>query len=133
MNRIISYCVDLYTMDDGNVQVLVYIQCCLCGYDFNDCVFVCSCFLKHPGVFFGAFLAPILVILLFNVVIFIWVIVILLKHTQGNIKRSSEKSFNFPPTTRGHLWCHVAVQAHLALCWTHNRYINGSNIVRTVL
>ncbi len=42
-------------------------------------------------MFFGAFLGPILAVLLFNVVIFIWVIVILVRHTRGQIKRSKEK------------------------------------------
>ena len=42
-------------------------------------------------MFFGAFLGPIFAVMLFNLVIFIWVIVILVKHTRGKIERSSEK------------------------------------------
>lgn len=50
-----------------------------------------SCFLSHPGAFWGAFLAPIFAILLFNIVIFIWVIVILIRHTRGMAHRKQEK------------------------------------------
>lgn len=42
----------------------------------------CSCFLSHPGAFWGAFLAPLLAIILFNVVIFVCVIVVLVKHVK---------------------------------------------------
>ena len=49
-----------------------------------------SCFLKHPGVFFGAFLGPIFAVVLFNLVMFIWVIVILVRHTRGQLERSKE-------------------------------------------
>ena len=41
-----------------------------------------SCFLSHPGAFWGAFLAPLLAIFLFNVVIFVCVIVVLIKHVK---------------------------------------------------
>ena len=44
---------------------------------------ISSCFLSHPGAFWGAFLAPIIAVMIFNMVIFIWVIVILLRHTRG--------------------------------------------------
>lgn len=40
-----------------------------------------SCFISHVGVFFGAFLAPILAIILFNSVIFTIVTIVLVKHT----------------------------------------------------
>ena len=57
---------------------------------------LCSCFHKHPGVFFGAFLVPILLVILFNLVIFIWVVVILVRHTKGQMERSNE---GFKPKT----------------------------------
>ena len=41
-----------------------------------------SCFLSHPGAFWGAFLAPFLAIILFNVVIFVCVIVVLIKQVK---------------------------------------------------
>ena len=50
----------------------------------------CSCFLSHPGAFWGAFLAPIIAILIFNFVVFIWVIVILIRHTRGTAARTKE-------------------------------------------
>lgn len=50
-----------------------------------------SCFLSHPGAFWGAFLAPLLAIILFNAVIFICVIVVLIKHVKktANLKNQS--------------------------------------------
>ncbi|XP_064387261.1 adhesion G-protein coupled receptor G2-like isoform X2 [Halichondria panicea] len=48
------------------------------------------CFLKDSGVFFGAFLAPILMVLLLNVVIFIWVTVIVVRSTKDKLKRTNE-------------------------------------------
>ena len=41
-----------------------------------------SCFLSHPGAFWGAFLAPLLAIIVFNAVIFVCVIVVLIKHVR---------------------------------------------------
>lgn len=49
-----------------------------------------SCFHKHSGVFFGAFLVPIFVVMLFNVFVFIWVTIVLIRHTKGQFKRSKE-------------------------------------------
>ena len=51
---------------------------------------VCSCFLSHPGAFWGAFLVPIFAIMIFNIVIFIWVIVVLVRHTRGTAARKKE-------------------------------------------
>ena len=53
-----------------------------------------SCFLSHPGAFWGAFLVPILAVMVFNVVIFIWVIVILVRHTRGTAARKKEAVSN---------------------------------------
>ena len=50
--------------------------------------FFYSCFINDITIFFAAFLGPILLVLAFNVVIFVVVIVILVKHL---IKRSKEK------------------------------------------
>ena len=41
-------------------------------------------------MFFGAFLAPILMVLLLNVVIFIWVTVIVVRSTKDKLKRTNE-------------------------------------------
>ena len=47
-----------------------------------------SCFINNVTVFFAAFLGPILLVLAFNVVIFVVVIMVLVKHL---IKRSKEQ------------------------------------------
>ena len=53
-----------------------------------------SCFLSHPGAFWGAFLVPIFVIMLFNIVVFIWVIVVLVRHTRDTAARKREAVSN---------------------------------------
>ena len=59
-------------------------------------IFPYSCFLSHIGAFWGAFLAPILVVILFNVVIFTCVVVVLIRHTRrtasGNMEALNKKS-----------------------------------------
>ena len=65
----------------------------------NETQYMCShfpssCLDFDPAVFFGAFLAPMLSILLFNSVIFIMVIKILIKHTwnaRGHTKEQMSK------------------------------------------
>ena len=54
----------------------------------NYIIIMHSCFLSHPGAFWGAFLAPLLAIFLFNVVILVCVIVVLIKHVKktANLK-----------------------------------------------
>ena len=42
-----------------------------------------SCFLSHRDVFFGAFLAPILAVMVFNIFIFVWVIVVVIRHSRN--------------------------------------------------
>lgn len=49
-----------------------------------------SCFLNNSIVFFVAFLGPIFAIILFNIVVYIVVIVILIKHTRGAMARKKE-------------------------------------------
>ena len=84
-------------------------------------------------MFFGAFLAPIFAVLLFNMIIFIWVIVILLKHTRGNMKRSNQK-MSFKAALR--LLVSISgVMFLFGLTWIFAALtinINGSNAVRTV-
>ena len=62
----------------------------------NHLIFYCiySCFLSHPGAFWGAFLVPIFAVMLFNIVVFIWVIVILVRHTRGTAARKKEAVSN---------------------------------------
>ena len=52
----------------------------------------CSCFINHIGVFFGAFLGPIFLIILFNLVIFIIVITVLVRHNISRNKRQMKDS-----------------------------------------
>ena len=49
---------------------------------------LCSCFLSHVGAFWGAFLAPIFAIMLFNVVLFICIIVVLIRHVRSRALRT---------------------------------------------
>ena len=51
----------------------------------------CSCFLSHFGAFWGAFFGPILVILLFNIVLFVGVITVLIKHVRERSLRTKAK------------------------------------------
>ena len=53
--------------------------------------FSSSCFISDPAVFFGAFLGPIFAILIVNVVIFVLVIGVLVKHTLDKLDRTREK------------------------------------------
>ena len=59
----------------------------------SDCSlsFLYSCFISDPAVFFSTFLGPIFVILLFNVVIFIMVIGVLIKHSLNTRSRTAEQ------------------------------------------
>ena len=50
-----------------------------------------SCFISDTAVFFVAFLGPIFAILIFNLVIFITVTSILIKHTQKTLGRTKEQ------------------------------------------
>ena len=51
-----------------------------------------SCFISNLGVFFGVFLGPIFAILIFNMVVFILVIRILLKHSRKKIGAKGSKN-----------------------------------------
>ena len=53
--------------------------------------YTCSCFLINPIVFWIAFLGPVFAIILFNVVVYVVVIFILIKHTRGSLARKKEK------------------------------------------
>ena len=49
-----------------------------------------SCFLTHAGTLWGAFLFPIIVVMVFNVVIFIWVIVVLVQYARRTAAQKKE-------------------------------------------
>ena len=50
-----------------------------------------SCFISNAALFFGAFLGPIFVVLLFNLVIFAMVIRVLIKHSRKKIRRINQQ------------------------------------------
>ena len=50
-----------------------------------------SCFISNAGLFFGTFLGPIFVVLIFNIVIFTMVIRVLIKHSTKRIGHTNEK------------------------------------------
>ena len=54
------------------------------------CIPFSSCFLSNPATFFSAFLAPILIIILFNLVIFVIVISVLIKHTRKKLANKDQ-------------------------------------------
>ena len=56
--------------------------------------FFYSCFISNVGVFFGAFLGPILLVLTFNMIIFIIVIVVLVRHLRKRSKELNKKAGN---------------------------------------
>ena len=58
-----------------------------------------SCFISDPAVLFGAFLGPIFAILIINVVIFVMVIGVLVKHTLNKLDRTNEQ-LNIKTTIR---------------------------------
>ena len=94
---------------------------------------LCSCFHRHPGVFFGAFLGPILIIILFNLVIFIWVVVILIRHTRGQVERSKE---GLEPKTVLRLIVSISgVMFLFGLTWLFAAFtftIAGNNVLRII-
>lgn len=51
-----------------------------------------SCFISNVGVFFGVFLGPIFLVIIFNTVVFILVICVLLKHKEDKKETSRNKS-----------------------------------------
>ena len=75
----------------------------------------CSCFIGETAVFFGAFLGPIIAILLFNVAIFFIVIFVLIRHTMGKI---SHKGNKVDKKTAFHLLIGISgVMSLLGLTW----------------
>ena len=50
-----------------------------------------SCFLSHAGAFWGAFLTPILIIMVFNVNVFICVIFVLIRHVKGTTAQMKQE------------------------------------------
>ena len=56
---------------------------------YYTCIFlIYSCFLSHVGAFWGAFLAPIIAIILFNVVLFVCICVVVVRAIKRKIAES---------------------------------------------
>ena len=73
--------------------------------------FIFSCFLSHIGALMGAFLAPILVVIIFNVVIFIWVCVVLIRHVKGVATRKKD-----PVSSKTIMRMMISISGVLFLC-----------------
>ena len=61
-------------------------------FHFNVLPFYHSCFINNVEVFFGAFLGPIMLVLSFNMVIFVVVIVVLVRHLRKRSKNRGKKA-----------------------------------------
>ena len=74
-------------------KLMVYSVTYTYAYALNDLCshFSSSCFIDDPAVFFGAFLGPIFAILFFNLVIFVLVTGVLIKHTRNKLERTNER------------------------------------------
>ena len=64
----------------------------IASFFINSLFISSSCFIGEPGVFFGAYLAPIFAILLFNTVVFVAVICVLIKHSRKRMPNKTQAS-----------------------------------------
>ena len=76
----------------------------------------CSCFISNVIVFFVAFLGPIFVILLFNIITFIIVIKALIKHTRKKIEHTDENESKYSSILRL-LISTVGIMTTFGLTW----------------
>ena len=69
----------------------------------------------------GAFLAPILVVMVFNIVIFTWVCVVLIRHIRrvATQKKKNSEPKNYDTHHDQHRRCAVPFWSHLALFHPH--------------
>ena len=49
-----------------------------------------SCFISHIGVFFGVFMGPILLMVVFNLIVFIMILRILIRHSYLKLKKTKQ-------------------------------------------
>ena len=70
---------------------IIYVYC-ICVFIYVYCLifFSCSCFISNIIVLFTAFLGPIFAVLLFNIVMFLVVILVVIKHCSKRFKDSSK-------------------------------------------
>ena len=87
-----------------------------------------SCFFDHIGVWFGVFLGPIFAILLFNIVVFVLVIRVLLKHSRRKIVGATDgKKYKGTLKT---LISIVSIMVMFGLSWLFGAFtISGASIV----
>ena len=87
-----------------------------------------SCFFDHIGVWFGVFLGPIFAIILFNIVVFVLVVRVLLKHSKRKIVQASEKK-KYTGTIKT-LISIVSIMLMFGLSWLFGAFtISGASIV----
>ena len=87
-----------------------------------------SCFIDHTGVLFGVFLGPIFAVLLFNIVVFVLVVRVLIKHSRRKIVESKDaKKYK---STFKTLISIVSIMAMFGLSWLFGAFtISGASIV----
>ena len=87
-----------------------------------------SCFIDHTAVLFGVFLGPIFVVLLFNIVMFLLVVRVLIKHSRRKIVES--KNAKKYKSTLKTLISIVSIMAMFGLSWLFGAFtISGASQV----
>ena len=87
-----------------------------------------SCFIDHTGVLFGVFLGPIFAVLLFNIVLFLLVVRVLIKHSRRKIVESKDAK-KYKGTFKV-LISIASIMAMFGLSWLFGAFtISGGSIV----
>ena len=87
-----------------------------------------SCFIDHTGMLFGVFLGPIFAVLLFNIVMFLLVVRVLIKHSRRKIVES--KNAKKYKSTLKTLISIVSIMAMFGLSWLFGAFtISGASQV----
>ena len=85
-----------------------------------------SCFIDHTGMLFGVFLGPMFAVLLFNIVLFLLVLRVLIKHSRRKIVES--KNAKKYKSTFKTLISIVSIMAMFGLSWLFGAFtINGAS------
>ena len=87
-----------------------------------------SCFIDHTGVLFGVFLGPIFAVLLFNIILFLLVVRVLIKHSRRKIVESKNAK-KYKGTLKA-LISIVSIMAMFGLSWVFGAFtISGASQV----
>ena len=87
-----------------------------------------SCFIDHTGMLFGVFLGPMFAVLLFNIVLFLLVLRVLIKHSRRKIVES--KNAKKYKSTFKTLISIVSIMAMFGLSWLFGAFtISGASRV----